>query len=186
MKNSDELRPTKKYYVYVLSMSADGDQAFYVGKGTKKRYANHGSEAKLGECSPKCAVIRYLFRNLGWYYHGFAFETDDENEALWYEMKTITSYPYGTLCNAAGRPHYPVKVEPLHFNGVCWRGQVEYTPIKGGFADELFIANEASRERAARLMSNEYDRGMLPYFWKYSKYSKVRKTVDKSVDRSQG
>lgn len=109
-KARNKITVSTKYYVYALSLSEAGDQVFYVGKGTDQRITRHIEEAQTSHLCPKCALIRHLQKiNSGCWYH-ILLETNDEKYALWYEMHTITSLPYGSLCNQLGGAEPPLRV----------------------------------------------------------------------------
>src|SRR5690348_12474172 len=114
--------PETGYYIYTLGLNEDRSQVFYVGKGKGARVQEHIGEAKSGLLTPKSAIIRHLIQTKqACWYHILA-ETEDEHLALWFEMRTITSYPYGALCNLLGGPRRPIKVWKEH-SGI-WEGQV--------------------------------------------------------------
>jgi hypothetical protein len=111
------------YYVYTLALSQNGDDVFYVGKGTQSRAEDHILEARKRHLCPRCAVIRYLLKKKKSYWYDVLLETDDEGYAFWYEMKIITSFPYGTLCNLAGGIRSPVRYF-VEKRGHQWHGEV--------------------------------------------------------------
>lgn len=117
--------PNGRYYVYALSLSEDHDAVFYVGKGTGPRVRIHLNEAQSGHLCPKCAIIRHLLSKKERYWYLIDLETDDERYALWYEMKLITSFPYGSLCNLIGGQGspvtYSVELTPKGWSGILWR-----------------------------------------------------------------
>jgi hypothetical protein len=165
----------KKFFVYELSMDRPGKYVFYVGKGSGKRPNDHGREAAGFSLSLKCAVIRYLYAHNDNYWINYVYDTDDEEEAYWYEMKTITLYPHGTLCNvfASYRPTSPYRMEMKEFNG--WpRGFL----VDAKTGKRIY---ESSRQYTNSILSDlagEHDRIVLPPYLKkicYQSPAKVKK-----------
>lgn len=118
-----QIQSKYKFFVYALSLEPNGDQTFYIGKGTKTRLGTHMPQARAGHLCPKCAMLRYTLKEgLHCYYH-ILLETNDEDYALWYEMKVITTFPYGALCNLIGSSQ-PIKIK--------------YTRVSGGHIGEIF------------------------------------------------
>lgn len=89
-----------KYYVYTLGWPSG--LVFYVGKGKGKRIADHEKEALRGHDCPKCELIRSIWRSGGTVQRAIVFETDDEQEALAYEMDLINAYGPDQLVNQRG------------------------------------------------------------------------------------
>lgn len=87
----------QRYYVYVLARP-DG-RLFYVGKGQGDRVFDHDAIAKKGHRCHKCNVIRKIRRSGKQVQHYIVFTTDDEQEALDYEMTMIAMFGRDMLTN---------------------------------------------------------------------------------------
>lgn len=90
------------YYVYILTRpdkKLPQGKAFYVGKGTDRRIYHHDSEARSGHKCHKCSVIRKVWREGGQIQRYIIFTTNDEKEALAYEIETIALYGRENLTN---------------------------------------------------------------------------------------
>jgi len=85
------------FYVYVLARP-DG-RPFYVGKGTGKRIYKHDSEARSGHKCLKCSTIRKIWKSGGEVQRYVIFTTNDEAEALAYEIRAIALYGRENLTN---------------------------------------------------------------------------------------
>lgn len=99
-----------QFYVYVLCRP--NGKPFYVGKGKDKRIYDHEREAQNGHQCHKCNVIRKIWKSGGEVQRYVVFTTDDEQEALAYEVELIALYGHKSLTNvteggegASGRPH---------------------------------------------------------------------------------
>lgn len=86
-----------KYYVYILARP--NGKPFYVGKGVRDRVYHHEREARKGHKCHKCNIIRKIWRQGGEIQRYTVFTTDDEQEALKYEMELIALYGRPTLAN---------------------------------------------------------------------------------------
>lgn len=76
-----------KYYVYMLN---DNDKCFYVGKGTKDRMYSHYKRAKNTKIkSPVLDKIRSMLKNNKQVTYEKVFITDNEGDALNYEIQLI-------------------------------------------------------------------------------------------------
>ncbi len=85
-----------KYYVYLLK---DGDQAFYVGKGTGKRMYQHAAEARRGVRSPCLDKIRKLEREGRRIVYDKVLVTGDQEDAYRKEIELIAQLGLENLTN---------------------------------------------------------------------------------------
>lgn len=86
-----------QFYVYVLARP--NGKPFYVGKGRCRRIHDHELEAKTGHQCHKCNVIRKIWKQGGQVHRYVMLQTDDELEALAYEVDLIAMYGRETLVN---------------------------------------------------------------------------------------
>lgn len=89
--------PSPRFYVYVLSRP--DSRPFYVGKGQGSRVFDHDAEARSGHHCHKCSVIRKIWRSGGEIQRYILLETDNEQEALEYEVAIIALYGRENLTN---------------------------------------------------------------------------------------
>jgi muconolactone delta-isomerase len=89
--------PQARFYVYVLTRP--NNKPFYVGKGKGMRIYDHEAEARRGCSCHKCNVIRKIWRQGGEVQRYTVFTTDDEQEALAYEVELIALHVRANLCN---------------------------------------------------------------------------------------
>ena len=87
----------KRFYVYTLARP-DGT-VFYVGKGTGYRIDDHERDARRGEQSHKCRVIRKIWSEGGTIQKEKVAFFDTEEEAYCLEMQLIASIGRDTLTN---------------------------------------------------------------------------------------
>lgn len=87
-----------RYYVYVLVRSTT-NKPFYVGKGSGRRINEHEREAGTDCRCRKCHTIRKVWRQGGQVVRYIMLETNDEQEALDYEIELIALYGRKNLCN---------------------------------------------------------------------------------------
>lgn len=170
---------TGKYFVYELSVTEHGDDVFYVGKGSGVRLSSHISEAMRGHCCPKCAVIRTLKQRKRGHWETILMRTDDEAYAYWYEMKIITSYPYGSLCNLTGGMTPPV---------IC-----KITDCAPGILGEIYknqkpvyTANHYDRSVVEQALRSQYDHLVAPYYLKPDPPKRRRNVAVNVADPSPG
>jgi hypothetical protein len=88
-----------RFYVYTLSRP-DGT-VFYVGKGTGYRMDDHERDAKRGEQSHKCHIIRKIWREGGTVQKQKAAFFDTEEEAYQHEMHLIATFGMTNLANCS-------------------------------------------------------------------------------------
>jgi excinuclease UvrABC nuclease subunit len=86
-----------RFYVYVLCRP--NGKPFYVGKGSGLRHHVHETEARSGCHCHRCNVIRKIWRAGGEVQRYIVFTTNDEAEALAYEIETIALYGRHNLTN---------------------------------------------------------------------------------------
>lgn len=86
-----------QYYVYILARP--NGKPFYVGKGQGNRVYSHEREAKRGCDCRKCRTIRKIWQMGGEVQRYTVFTTDDEHEALAFEVELIALYGRKTLVN---------------------------------------------------------------------------------------
>lgn len=79
---------TKQHYVYELCYP-DGTP-FYIGKGQKKRVYMHEINARKGDVSAKCKIIRKIWESGGQLLKKIVFESDDNLEAFNFEKQHIS------------------------------------------------------------------------------------------------
>lgn len=121
-----------RHYVYGLSVGETDAGMFYIGKGTGERIDGHISEARSRHLCPKCAILRWGAPRNCIHYH-ILHETDDEAHALWLEMREITAYPYGALCNLLGGPRPPVILKWDQLAGGRWQGWLHILEDDGAY-----------------------------------------------------
>lgn len=105
-----------KFIVYALSMEENGSETFYIGKGSNYRLGSHMPQARAGHLCPKCTMLRHILKEDLRCWATVLLQTNDEDYALWFEMKTITAFPYGSLCNLIGGCH-PIKATFRNMDG---------------------------------------------------------------------
>lgn len=88
---------TRRFYVYILARP--NGKPFYVGKGSGDRVFMHDTEARTGHRCYKCNIIRKIWKSGGEVQRYMMLETDDEQEALAYEVELIALYGRKTLAN---------------------------------------------------------------------------------------
>ncbi len=150
----------KKYFVYLLGL--DPLHIFYVGKGSGNRPYMHAGEARANILTLKCAVIRFLRRNHRSYGVRIAHETDDETLAYWHEMKTITSYPPGSLTNLITgyrKPEYQLEVKA---DTGAFVGYLIHTKT----GEEVAYLSARFEETVQRRAAVAYDNLVLPSYFK--------------------
>lgn len=86
-----------RFYVYILCRP--NGKPFYVGKGTGRRVHRHDDEARRGCRCHKCNIIRKIWKSGGDVQRYIVFTTDDEQEALAYEVELIALYGQKNLAN---------------------------------------------------------------------------------------
>jgi len=86
-----------RFYVYVLARP--NGKPFYVGKGTGDRIVRHEVEARNGHKCHKCNIIRKIWASGGEVQRYTVLTTDDEQEALDYEVTLIALFGASTLAN---------------------------------------------------------------------------------------
>jgi hypothetical protein len=91
------IHSTRRFYVYILARP--NGKPFYVGKGSGDRVFMHDTEARAGHACHKCNVIRKIWKSGGEVQRYMMLETDDEQEALAYEVELIALYGRKTLAN---------------------------------------------------------------------------------------
>ncbi len=157
-----KVHTSKRFYIYALSLTPSMRQTFYIGKGQRNRACDHGLEAGRGHLCPKCAVIRYAYtvrRHCYWW--SILSETDDEGEAFWQEMKAITSYPYGRLCNMAKIP-VAVKWFPPMGSQRIWSAAITHRdPVS---RQEETTVIDGRDDYAMDEIREVYDRLVLNYY----------------------
>jgi hypothetical protein len=89
--------PQPRFFVYVLARP--NGKPFYVGKGQGRRVFRHDIEARAGHDCHKCNVIRKIWKSGGDVQRYIIFTTNDEQEALAYEVETIALYGRKNLTN---------------------------------------------------------------------------------------
>lgn len=89
--------PQPAFYVYVLARP--NGKPFYVGKGKRYRIYEHESEARRGHNCHKCHIIRKIWKHGGEVQRYTVFTTDNEQEALDYEMELIALHGRESLAN---------------------------------------------------------------------------------------
>lgn len=171
------MRVDSDFYYIVYALTFPTGNAFYIGKGTIARPSNHVSEARAGLTTPKCAVIRYIEAQSWAVGCRILFETDDENHAIWAEMKAISSMPYGTLCNLWGGGNKDVVGVVTRRDENLWEGQVfEQNVYKHRI--ELCSEMADTRIEAQRKIAPFYDKLVLPeYLKRVGKRARKVKTV---------
>jgi len=87
-----------RFYVYEL-IDPRTSEAFYVGKGQKRRMHHHEADAAKGTHSRKCERIRDIWASGKAVEHRIVSRHDDENEALQAEFDLIASYGLQALTN---------------------------------------------------------------------------------------
>ncbi len=160
----------KKYFVYSLSMDRPGKYVFYVGKGSGNRPYAHGIEARDFYPSLKCAVIRYLYAHNEPYHIRYVYDTDDEEEAYWREMKTIVKYPVGTLCNVFGSyrtPSHRIYVTPE--GGGWWHGV-----LLNAKSEQLFEVARTTPTGVSRDLIIKHDEIVLPPYLEKIQYVRLK------------
>lgn len=149
-----------RFVVYGL-MFAD-DRVFYIGKGSEYRPESHITEARSGHPCPKCAVIRYaLSKRIDIRYRIFC-ETDDNDYAIWAEMKAISSYPYGSLCNLWGGGSRAFVAEVVKQGPELYEGLIYKIISPLGAREEIYSDMASTRIEAQRRIAPRYDALMLP------------------------
>lgn len=88
---------SRRFYVYILCRP--NGKPFYVGKGTGDRINDHDGEARSGHRCHKCNIIRKIWRQGGQIQRYILLETDDEHEALAYEVEVIALHGRNNLAN---------------------------------------------------------------------------------------
>jgi hypothetical protein len=157
------MRHIKSNYRFVVyGLILDGDQVFYVGKGTEYRPAQHITEARASHPCPKCAVVRYALTNKIDIRYRLFCETDDNDYALWAEMKAITSYPYGSLCNLWGGGSRAYVAEIVKHNPELYEGLIYKIVSPTGARREVYSDMAATRIGSQRLVVEKYDALILP------------------------
>jgi hypothetical protein len=148
------MKPTLKYRVYAFSLEPNGERTFYIGKGNETRLGSHMPNARSGHLCPKCAMLRYILKeDLRCYYH-ILLETNDEDYALWYEMKVITTFPYGALCNLIGSSQ-PIKVKYTKMPNGC-AGEI-FKRERDGTSTRLYCRSGASQYECEEQLIDYYD-----------------------------
>lgn len=94
------------YYCYILINPKDG-RAFYVGKGKRKRYADH-VYPYISKNKHKNYTIRNILEESGHYIARIVYTTPDEDQAYQYEQYLISQHPHLTNI-AVGGPWCPSK-----------------------------------------------------------------------------
>lgn len=92
------------WYVYSLARSVKVKRhiewrVFYVGKGSKRRVFDHEREAQKGHKCHKCNIIRKVLREGGEIQRYILLTTEDETEALTYEIEMIALHGRENLVN---------------------------------------------------------------------------------------
>lgn len=95
---SGQPSPSGKFYVYELVDPRDAS-TFYVGKGQRKRYANHLKEAQSGVHGPKCNRIREILDAGHEYRWQIVGTFQDEQAAYDAEIERIAAYGLENLTN---------------------------------------------------------------------------------------
>jgi len=93
-----------RFYVYALARPVKTKnkidwRVFYIGKGSKRRVFKHEEQARRGCTCYKCNTIRKVWRDGGEIQRYILMATDDEQEALAYEITMIDLYGRENLCN---------------------------------------------------------------------------------------
>jgi hypothetical protein len=147
-----------QFYVYVLARPSG--VPFYVGKGKGKRVGAHKYEARSACRCHKCNIIRKIWREGGEVQYRIVFTTDDEQEAYQEEVRQITLYGRGNLCNrtdggdGASGPPNPEAVKRR--NAAIRKAYTD--PLKRA---RLISATKAARStRASRAKTAERSREM--------------------------
>lgn len=168
----------KRFYVYALSLTDTMSQIFYIGKGQRTRLYSHSTEAERGHLCPKCSVIRYAYAAHHRFWWSILSETDDEGEALWQEMRAITSYPYGMLCNQMGGCVISVSMTSAPQRvAQCWRAVVTHFDPKLNEQKAIEIADQSQGRTYARVVE-VYDRLVLNYYSRSCGYRKRQWRID--------
>src|SRR5436190_712594 len=89
-----------RFYVYALARPIKNDwRIFYIGKGSKRRVFRHEDDARKGCQCYKCRIIRKVWSDGGEIQRYILLTTDDEQEALAYEIEMIALHGRENLCN---------------------------------------------------------------------------------------
>jgi len=94
------------YYCYILVDPKDG-RVFYVGKGKRKRYADH-VYPYISKNKHKNYTVRNILLESGHYIARIVYTTPDEDQAYQYEQHLISQHPQLTNV-AVGGPWCPSK-----------------------------------------------------------------------------
>lgn len=94
------------YYCYVLVNPKD-ERVFYVGKGKRKRYADH-VYPYISKNKHKNSTVRNILKESGHYIARIVYTTPDEDQAYQYEQYLISQHPHLTNI-AVGGPWCPSK-----------------------------------------------------------------------------
>lgn len=153
---------TCRYVVYGLMFN--DNYVFYIGKGTEYRPAQHITEARSGHPCPKCAVIRHALSRGMALRHRIFCETDDNNYALWAEMRAIGSYPYGALCNLWGGGSRSYTAEVVKRDVNLWEAMIYQITSPLGAKEEIYSEMGDTRIEAQKRIAKKYDPLILPEY----------------------